>query len=78
MTKAGSIELTFDTKQKVTGLEVIARLHAANEFGEATVQIIAGNVQAAVGPTSAEVGAQIEPRPIVGRCYDRCFVQGVL
>ena len=37
MTKAGSIELTFDTKQKVTGLEVIARLYAANEFAEPAV-----------------------------------------
>ncbi len=61
MTKAGSIELTFDTKQKVTGLEVIARLHAANEFAEPAIQIVAGNVQAAVGPSPAEVGAHIKP-----------------
>jgi len=61
MTKAGSIELTFDTKQKVTRLEVIARLHASNEFAQAAIQIVARNVQAAVGPTSAEIGAHIKP-----------------
>ena len=74
MTEAGSIELTFDTKQKVAGLEVIARLHASNEFGQAAIQIVAGNVQAAVGPSSTEVGTNIKPSPIIQRCRDWCFV----
>ena len=61
MSKASPTELTFDTKQKMTGLEVIARLHAANEFAEAAIQIVARNVQAAVGPSATEVGAHIKP-----------------
>jgi hypothetical protein len=31
MTKAGPIELTFDTEHKMTGLEIITSLYAANE-----------------------------------------------
>ena len=62
MTETGPIELTFDTKQKVTDLEVIARLYAANEFAEATIQIVVRNNQeASVRPSPAEVGAHIKP-----------------
>ncbi len=60
MIKGRPIEITFNTKQKVTRLKIITGLDAANELGDASVEIIAGNIQAAIGPRSAEVGAHIK------------------
>ena len=60
MSEARPVEITFDTKEKVTGLEVVARLHAANKFAEPAIQIVAWNVQAAVGPSPAKVGPYIK------------------
>ena len=59
MSQSRPIEFTFDAKQKVPGLDVVARLNATNEFAEAAIQIVVRNVQAAVGPCPTEVGAHI-------------------
>jgi hypothetical protein len=58
--------------------DIITGLDAADELGEAAIQIVAGNVQAAVGPSPAEVGAHIKPGPIVGRRYDWRLLTGAL
>src|SRR6266536_499412 len=63
------IEIAFYTNEKVTGLKIITGLDAANELGDTAIKIIAGNVQAAVRPSSAEVGTDIESGPVVGRRY---------
>jgi hypothetical protein len=55
MTKGGPVEITLDAEQKVTGLHIITSLQAADEFSEAAIQIVAGNVQAAVGPSAAKL-----------------------
>ena len=60
MIEGRPIEIAFDTKQKMTGLKIITGLDAADELGDASVEIVAGNIQAAVGPCSAEVGAHIK------------------
>src|SRR6185369_10274006 len=73
MIEGRPIEIAFDAKQKVTGLEIITGLDAADEFGDAAIKIIAGNVQAAVGPSPAEVGAHIKSGPVVGRRCDLSF-----
>src|SRR5690242_13196061 len=70
MIESRPIEITFDAEQKMTGLEIITGLDAADEFGDAAIKIIAGNVQAAVGPSPAEVGAHIKSGPVVGRRSD--------
>ena len=74
MIETRSIEIAFDAKEKVTGLEIITGLDAADEFGDAAIKIIAGNVQAAVGPSPAEVGAHIKSGPVVGWRCDWSFV----
>ena len=48
MIESRPIEITFDTKQKVTGLKIITGLDAADELGDASVEIVAGNIQAAL------------------------------
>ena len=73
MIESRPIEIAFDAKQKVTGLEIITGLDAADEFGDAAIEIVAGNVQAAVGPSPAEVGADIKTGPVVGRRCDWSF-----
>src|SRR6476646_10960032 len=70
MIEGRPIKITFDAEQKVTGLEIITGLNAADEFGDAAIKIIAGNVRAAVGPSPAEVGADIKTGPVVGRRRD--------
>jgi len=44
MIEGRPIEIAFDAKQKVTGLEIITGLNAADEFGDPAIKIIAGNV----------------------------------
>src|SRR5215510_4344049 len=67
MPERRSIEICLDTKQKMTGLEVIARLYAANEFGEAAVEIVVWNIQIAAGPRTPDIRADIKSRPVIGR-----------
>lgn len=74
MIETRPIEIAFDAKQKVTGLEIVTGLDAADELGDAAIKIVAGNIQAAVGPCTAEVGAHIKSGPIVGRRGDWSFV----
>ena len=76
MIETRPIEIAFDAKQKVTGLEIIPGLDAADEFGDAAIEIVAGNIQAAFGPSPAEVGANIKSGPIVRRRRDWSFVDG--
>jgi len=68
MIKSRPVEITLDAKQKVTGLNIITSLDAADEFGEAAVEIVVWNVQIAAGPRPAEIPADIKSRPIVRRC----------
>jgi hypothetical protein len=73
MIKTCPIEIAFGANEKVTGLEIITSLDAADELADTAIKIIAGNVQVAVRPCSAEVGTDIESGPVVGRRYDwRC------
>jgi hypothetical protein len=65
MTKSRSIEFTFDTEQQATQLKIVPSLNATNELSEAAVEIIARNIQAAVGPRAAEIRADIKSRPVV-------------
>ena len=74
MIETRPIEITFNAEQNVAGLEIITGLDAADELGSAAIKIVAGNIQAAVGPRPAEVGADIQSRPVVGRRCDRSFV----
>jgi hypothetical protein len=60
MIESCPVKVTFDTKQKVTGLKVIASLETANEFGEAAVEVVAWNGQIATGPRPAEIPANIK------------------
>jgi hypothetical protein len=60
MIESRPVEITFDTKQKVTGLNVVASLGAANKFGEAAVEVVAWNGQIATGPRPAEIPADIK------------------
>ena len=59
MAERRPIEFTLDAKQEMPGLNVVARLNASNKFGEATVKIVVWNVQAAAGPCSTEIRANI-------------------
>jgi hypothetical protein len=68
-TETRPIEITFNTKQEVTRLNVVAKLDAANELGDAAVEIVARNVQAAAGPRAAEIRAIIKSRPVVRRFW---------
>ena len=58
----------------MTRLEIITGLDAADELGSAAIKIVVGNIQAAVRPSSAEVGADIKSGPVVGRRCDWSFV----
>ena len=70
MIETRPVKIAFDAEQNVTSLEIIAGLDAADKLGDASVEIVAGNIQAAVGPCSAEVHAHIKSGPVVGRrCY---------
>jgi hypothetical protein len=40
MAERRPIEFTLDAKQKVPGLNVVARLNASNKFGEAAAKIV--------------------------------------
>ena len=70
MIKTRPIEIAFDAKQKVAGLEIITGLDATYELGDAAIKIVSGDVQAAAGPRPAEVSAHIKSGPVVGRRYD--------
>src|SRR5262249_8098046 len=70
-TETRPIEITFNTKQEVTRLNVVAKLDAANELGDAAIEIVARNVQAAAGPRPTEVHAEIESGPAVRRFWQR-------
>jgi hypothetical protein len=65
MAKCRSVEFTLDAKQQVPELKVVASLSASNELSEAAVDVVVRNVQAAAGPGSAEIRADIASRPIV-------------
>ena len=41
MIESGPVKITFDAKQKVTGLKVITSLDAANQLGKAAIEIVA-------------------------------------
>jgi hypothetical protein len=41
-------------------LKIVASLNVTNEFGNASVKVAAGNVQAAVGQRSTKVRANIK------------------
>src|SRR5262245_53935883 len=76
MAESRSIKVSFDAKQKMTGLEIITGLNATNELGETAIKIVVWNIQVAAGPRSAEIRADIKSRPVVGRHEDRnwhCF-----
>src|SRR5262245_30627208 len=76
MVESGPVEITFDAKQKVAGLEIVAGLNAANKFGKAAVEIVVWNSQAAAGPGAAEIRSNIKSRPVVRRDRNRsrqCF-----
>src|SRR5215472_8958738 len=60
MIESGPVKITFDAKQKVTGLNVIASLDTRNKLGEAAVEIVAWNIQIAAGPRPAEIAADIK------------------
>src|SRR5262249_5578038 len=59
-TEARPIEITFNTKQEVTRRTVVDKLDAANELGDAAVEIVAWNVQTAAGPRPTEIRAIIK------------------
>src|SRR5262249_48549788 len=61
------VECTLDSNQKMFVLNVITGLSANDEFGEPAVKVVTRNVEAAVCPRAAEVRADVEPRPIIGR-----------
>ena len=60
MTKSRPVEITFHAKQKMAGLEIVAGLNATDEFGDAAIQIVGWNVQAAIGPRPTEICAKIK------------------
>jgi hypothetical protein len=62
----------------MTRLDIVASLDAADELGNAAIKIIVGNIQAAVRPSSAEVGADIKSGPVVGRRCDWSVADGGL
>src|SRR5262245_18277707 len=71
MAERRSVEICLDTKQKMTGLEGIDRLYAANDFGEAAVDVVVWKIQVAACPRSSDIRANIKSRPVVGRHGDR-------
>jgi hypothetical protein len=60
MTESRPVEVTFHAKKKMAGLEIVAALNATDEFGDASIQIVARNVQAAAGPSRADICAEIK------------------
>ena len=60
MIESRPVEITFDAVQEISGLKVVSSLHAANGFGEAAVEVVAGNIQIATGPGAAEVPTDIK------------------
>src|SRR5262249_41676948 len=64
-TETGPIEITFKAKQKMTCLNVVAKLDAANELCDAAIEIVTWNVQTAAGPRPTEMRAIIKSGPIV-------------
>jgi len=67
MTKRRPVEITFHAKQELAGLEIVASLYASHEFSGAAVEVVARNVQAAIGPRTTQVCAKIKALPIVQR-----------
>ena len=61
------IDVGFGPKQNVAGLKIITGLNAADELGDAAIEVVAGNVQAAICPASAKIRADIKSGPVVGR-----------
>ena len=61
MIESRPVKITFDAKQKVTGLKVITSLDTGNKFGEPAIEIVAWNSQIATGPRPAEITANIKP-----------------
>jgi len=57
MTKSRPIEITFRTKQKMAGLEIVAGLNVTDENGNAAIQVVTRNVQAAIGSSPTEICA---------------------
>jgi hypothetical protein len=60
MIESCPIKVTFETKQKVTGLNVVTSLDAANKIGEAAIEVVTWNIQIATGPRSAEVATDVK------------------
>src|SRR6516162_4190629 len=60
MIESGPVKITFNAKQKVTGLEVITSLDTANELGEPAVEVVAWDGQIATGPRPAKISANIK------------------
>src|SRR5262249_46768816 len=60
MTKTHPIGITFNAEQEVTRLNVVTKLHAANELCDAAIEIVAWNFQAAPGPRPTEIRAEIK------------------
>ena len=60
MIESGPVKITFDAKQKVTGLKVVTSLDTRNKLREAAVEIVAWNVQIAAGPRPAEIPTDIK------------------
>jgi hypothetical protein len=57
MTKSRPIEITFRAKQKMAGLEIVAGLNVTDEYGDAAIQVVTWNVQAATGSSPTEICA---------------------
>ena len=74
MIEACPIDVGFGPKQNVTGLKIITGLNAADELGGAAIDVVAGNVQAAIRPASAKIRADIKSGPVVGRGRGQRFV----
>ena len=75
MVESRPIEITFDAKKNLAGLEIIAALNTADDFGNTAIEIVAGNVQAAACPSAAEIDARIKSIPVIGWRGDRSFVE---
>jgi hypothetical protein len=50
----------------MTCLNVVPKLDAANEFRDAAIEIVASNVQVAVGPRPTEIRAKYSPDQLYG------------
>src|SRR5262249_33384494 len=66
MIESSPVESAFHTIQEITRLKIISGLNAANELGEAAIEIIAGNVQVPACPCPAEIAADISPDQLYG------------